>query len=333
MGMSPVKIIFTPLIGFFLFLWARILLSLSSNSCFILWISLEINILGFLPLISFNGNKMLENTIKYFLIQGVSSSMFLLFSILRILLNRKMFDLIIIISLIVKLGSAPFHMWFVSLLRVVSLNTLFLLSTIQKLIPLIILSALNFSTVFMYIFIVLNSFTIFYSGGLSKTLNTVLAFSRINNLRWILLSGSGNLSITIFYFTIYLFLITGVLILFWRPRNTVPSQIVISRLGYGVIGLFTIFSLAGLPPLIGFLGKLFIIKQIFDPSITMIFVILVFRSLFILLFYMRFSYAGVTIVPYNKSSLRTKSNSYSMSIYTRILLRFNVFRLLVPYVS
>merc|ERR1712112_364179 len=184
------------LIGFFLFLWARILLSLSSNSCFILWISLEINILGFLPLISFNGNKILENTIKYFLIQGVSSSMFLLFSILRILLNREMFDLIIIISLI-------------------------------------ILSALNFSTVFMYIFIVLNSFTIFYSGGLSKTLNTVLAFSRINNLRWILLSGSGNLSITIFYFTIYLFLITGVLILFWRPRNTVPSQIVISRFGYG----------------------------------------------------------------------------------------------------
>merc|ERR1712133_200180 len=219
------------------------------------------------------------------------------------------------------------------LLRVVSLNTLFFTLDYSKAYPFNYFKCAQFFNCILYIFIVLNSFIIFYSGGLSKTLNTVLAFSRINNLRWILLSGSGNLSITVFYFTIYLFLITGVLILFWRPRNTVPSQIVISRLGYGVIGLFTIFSLAGLPPLIGFLGKLFIIKQIFDPSITMIFVILVFRSLFILLFYMRFSYAGVTMVPYNKSSLRTKSNSYSMSMYTRILLRFNVFRLLVPYVS
>ena len=333
MGLTPVKIIFTPIIGFILFLWSRILLSLSSNSRFIMWISLEMNILGFLPLMSFNGNKILENTIKYFLIQGISSSVFLIFSILSILFYRDLFDLVLLISLIVKLGSSPFHMWFISLIGVVSLNTLFILSTIQKLIPLIIISTLNFSTVFLYIFVFLNSITIFYSGRVSKNLNSVLAFSRINNLRWIFVSVATNFSMTIFYFLIYLFLIIGVLILFWRPRNCVPTQIVMSRLGYGVISLFTIFSLAGLPPLIGFLGKLFIVKQIFDPTLITLFVILMFSSLFILLFYMGFTYSGVTMVPYNKQFQKPKNMSSIICTYTRVLLGFNLFRFLIPYVS
>merc|ERR1719430_313599 len=45
--------------------------------------------------------------------------------------------------IIIKLGAAPFHRWFLSLSKTLSLLILMLISTVQKIIPIIILRLLN----------------------------------------------------------------------------------------------------------------------------------------------------------------------------------------------
>ena len=72
---------------------------------------MELNILSFLGiLLASNNLYYVEISIKYFLVQRISSIIF--FLILIIMLSRKInfrFQFILFIVLIVKLGVAPFH--------------------------------------------------------------------------------------------------------------------------------------------------------------------------------------------------------------------------------
>merc|ERR1711915_939691 len=70
-------------------------------------------------------------------------------------------SVILIIRIIIKLGAAPFHGWFISIIKRSSLWILFLLSTVQKLIPLLILSNLKISN-FVLMFFFINYFSFCY---------------------------------------------------------------------------------------------------------------------------------------------------------------------------
>jgi len=253
----------------------------------------------------------------------MSSTFFLFFSICSLVFSNKILEGLVLFSLIIKLGACPFHIWFISLINSVRLHTLFIISTLQKLIPLIIINVLGFSGNMVMVFILLNSILVFYRGVIRIKLNTVLAFSSINNLRWILLGTGLSIHIVLFYFSIYFILIAGVLVIFWSPFSSTPSQLSVLNYFHGLGSLIIMFSLAGLPPLLGFLSKLIIIKIILGLTRFFLLIIIVFRSLFILYFYMRYSYRRINIIPSNKLSLNVKSNSLFKSLYLFILLCFN----------
>merc|ERR1719481_1643070 len=59
---------------------------------------------------------------KYFLIQRISSTFFLFFSICNIIFSNTIFEILILSSLIIKLGACPFHIWFISLINSVRLH-------------------------------------------------------------------------------------------------------------------------------------------------------------------------------------------------------------------
>lgn len=46
---------------------------------------------------------------------------------------------LVVLALLIKLGAAPLHLWFIRVLRLRRLETLVLLSTVQKVIPLLLL--------------------------------------------------------------------------------------------------------------------------------------------------------------------------------------------------
>ena len=85
-----------------------------------IWIGIEIRMLRFLLVLMFSDlYQEHSNTVKYFLFQSMGSIILLL----RISLLRELKMLRILVTMM-KLGIAPFHLWFISLMRKISIMRL-----------------------------------------------------------------------------------------------------------------------------------------------------------------------------------------------------------------
>nr|YP_010952502.1 NADH dehydrogenase subunit 2 [Neogurelca himachala]WMQ52757.1 NADH dehydrogenase subunit 2 [Neogurelca himachala] len=285
---------------FFLFiLFFSSLISISSNSWFGCWIGLEINLLSFIPLIS-NSNNLLssEASLKYFLTQSIASMNFL-FSILMKLILMKNFEMNFFImiminsSLLMKMGSAPFHFWFPNISEGLSWFNNFILMTWQKITPLILLSYyFNFN--FLYFIIIMN-ILIGAGGGLNQTsLRKLMAFSSINNLGWMIFSMMISENLWMFYFFMYSFLISIMFFLFYILNMFFINQLFINNLNSMIkLNLLINFlSLGGLPPFLGFLPKWMIINILMINKFYILTFIMVMGSLITIFFYIRIIYSS-----------------------------------------
>nr|YP_008757807.1 NADH dehydrogenase subunit 2 [Agrotis segetum]AGO44127.1 NADH dehydrogenase subunit 2 [Agrotis segetum] len=285
---------------FFLFiLFFSTLISISSNSWFGCWIGLEINLLSFIPLIS-NSNNLLatEASLKYFLTQSIASINFL-FTILIKMIFMKNFEMNNFISImmnssmLMKMGSTPFHFWFPNIIEGLSWFNSFILMTWQKITPMIILSYyLNKN--FIIIIIILN-IMIGAIGGLNQTsLRKLMAFSSINNLGWMLSSLMISETLWFFYIFMYSFMISIMCFLFYILNMYFINQLFINNMNFFIkINLLINFlSLGGLPPFIGFFPKWIIINFLINNNMYLLTFIFVLMSLIMLFFYIRISYSA-----------------------------------------
>nr|YP_010327116.1 NADH dehydrogenase subunit 2 [Agrotis munda]UNP54381.1 NADH dehydrogenase subunit 2 [Agrotis munda] len=285
---------------FFLFiLFFSTLISISSNSWFGCWIGLEINLLSFIPLIS-NSNNLLatEASLKYFLTQSIASINFL-FTILIKMIFMKNFEMNNFISImmnssmLMKMGSTPFHFWFPNIIEGLSWFNSFILMTWQKITPMIILSYyLNKNFI---IIIIMMNIVIGAIGGLNQTsLRKLMAFSSINNLGWMLSSIMISETLWFFYIFMYSFMISIMCFLFYILNMYFINQLFINNMNFFIkINLLINFlSLGGLPPFIGFFPKWIIINFLINNNMYLLTFIFVVMSLIMLFFYIRISYSA-----------------------------------------
>nr|UKG18975.1 NADH dehydrogenase subunit 2 [Dendrolimus punctatus] len=276
------------------------LISISSNSWFGCWIGLEINLLSFIPLISNSNNLLMsEASLKYFLTQSIAS-INLLFSILMKMILLKNFDLnnflsiMINSSLLMKMGSAPFHFWFPNIVEGLSWFNNFILMSWQKITPMILLSYYmnnNFLLIMMMINIMIGAI-----GGLNQTsLRKLMAYSSINNLGWMIFAITISENLWIFYFTTYSFLISIMIFMFYNLNMFFINQLFINNMNSMIkINLFINFlSLGGLPPFIGFLPKWIIINFLINNKMFLLSFIFIMMSLIMLFFYIRIIYSSL----------------------------------------
>nr|YP_010526973.1 NADH dehydrogenase subunit 2 [Ambulyx schauffelbergeri]UXR12310.1 NADH dehydrogenase subunit 2 [Ambulyx schauffelbergeri] len=285
---------------FFLFiLFFSTMISISANSWFGCWIGLEINLLSFIPLIS-NSNNLLssEASLKYFLTQSIASMNFL-FSVLikmNLMKNFEMNNFISIMinsSLLMKMGSAPFHFWFPNISEGLSWFNNFILMTWQKITPMILLSY-YFNMNFLYYIIMLNVM-IGAIGGINQTsLRKMMAFSSINNLGWMMFSIMISENLWMFYFFMYSFLISIMFFLFFILNMFFINQLFINNMNFMIkLNLLINFlSLGGLPPFIGFLPKWIIINFLMINKLYFLTLIMVMSSLITIYFYIRIIYSS-----------------------------------------
>merc|ERR1712117_208415 len=85
-------------------------------------------------------------------------------------------------------------------------------------------------------------------------------------------------------------LFIGIFIIFFYPVKRVSNQIFRSGHYNKLIKIFTLLSLGGLPPFLGFLGKLYILKVSILMINSWFLFLLVIRSLVVLFIYIRFSF-------------------------------------------
>lgn len=126
-------------------------------------------------------------------------------------INNNFYELLILSTLLLKNGAAPFHFWFPGVIEGLSWINGLILITWQKIAPLILISY-NINYNFFLISIIL-SIIIGALGGLNQTsLRKLIAFSSINHLGWILIAIINN---ELLWFTYFFFIQFYQYQLFW----------------------------------------------------------------------------------------------------------------------
>nr|YP_010274878.1 NADH dehydrogenase subunit 2 [Satarupa nymphalis]UJV31573.1 NADH dehydrogenase subunit 2 [Satarupa nymphalis]WNO18654.1 NADH dehydrogenase subunit 2 [Satarupa nymphalis khamensis] len=285
---------------FFFILMLSTFISISSNSWMGCWIGLEINLLSFIPLIS-NSNNLLssETAIKYFLIQSIASINFLFTILLKLILIKNFeinnfFSILINSSLLMKMGSAPFHFWFPNIIEGMSWLNCFILMSWQKITPMILLSYyLNKNFLMM---IMLMNTIIGAIGGINQTsLRKLMSFSSINNLGWMMFSILISESLWLMYFILYSFLISIMCFMFYIMNIYFINQLFIYNMNFLMkfILFMNFLSMGGLPPFLGFFPKWMIINFMIFNKFYIISFIFIMMSLITLFFYIRIIYSCV----------------------------------------
>uniref|UniRef100_UPI0030026BE4 NADH dehydrogenase subunit 2 n=1 Tax=Acromantis hesione TaxID=2033270 RepID=UPI0030026BE4 len=283
-----------------------VLISLCANSWMGAWMGLEINLLSFIPLLSSNKNMLsTESSLKYFLIQAIASSA-LLFLILLKTSNLEMFyftknwpwNNLIMIPLLMKIACAPFHWWLPSVVEGLSWMNCFMILSVQKIAPLVMISYMITNNHFIQFMIIFSAF-VGAIGGLNQiSLRKILSFSSINHIGWMLTTMILGSNLWFMYFIIYTANIITVISMTTTFSLSYISQ-TFNSLNNKKIIKFTLFmallSLGGLPPFLGFFPKWIAIQfmtqnlMIFTPTI------LILSSLLTLYYYMRIMYTTLMI--------------------------------------
>nr|YP_009343071.1 NADH dehydrogenase subunit 2 [Pacifastacus leniusculus]APS87298.1 NADH dehydrogenase subunit 2 [Pacifastacus leniusculus] len=306
-------------------------LCISSNSWFGAWVGLELNLMSFIPLISSSNNLYSsESSLKYFLIQALASIM-IIFSISFTLMMVN-FILFFSLSLLLKLGAAPFHFWFPQVMEGLNWLQVMILLTIQKIGPMILLSYLmydKYSITMVFISSVLSAF-IGAVGGMNQTfLRKIMAFSSINHMSWMFFAMIVSEICWLIYFLIYCILSIMVVMSFYLHQAYHFSHLINSGVPTisKMFSMMSLLSLGGLPPFLGFIPKWIVIQEMIKFKFFYLLIIFLLMSLLTLYFYMRVGMTFLTLIfPFSSWSMK----SYESGFYMPMVLSVNFFGLFIP---
>nr|AFB19429.1 NADH dehydrogenase subunit 2 [Garrulax poecilorhynchus] len=295
-------------------------ITISSNHWIMAWAGLEINTLAILPLISKSHHpRAIEAATKYFLVQAAASAL-VLFSSMTNAWHTGQWDitqlthptscLILTSAIAMKLGLAPFHFWFPEVLQGSPLTTGLLLSTVMKFPPITLLfmtsPSLN-QTLLTYMAIL--SAALGGWMGLNQTqVRKILAFSSISHLGWMAIIISYAPKLTLLNFYLYALMTTTVFLTLNSTKTLNLSTLMTTWTKTPALSamlFLTLLSLAGLPPLTGFLPKWLIIQELTKQDMVAAAIMISILSLLSLFFYLRLAYcATITLPPHTTNHMK-----------------------------
>nr|WJH18367.1 NADH-ubiquinone oxidoreductase chain 2 [Coccyzus americanus] len=313
-------------------------ITISSNHWIMAWTGLEINTLAIIPLIAKSHHpRAIEAAIKYFLVQAAASTLLLFSSMTNAWatgqwditqMNNPTSCILLTTAIAMKLGLVPFHFWFPEVLQGSPLTTALLLSTIMKLPPITILFMVSHSmNPTLLSVMAIASAALGGWMGLNQTqMRKILAFSSISHLGWMTIIIIYNPNLTLLNFLIYSIMTSTVFLTLNTTKTLKLSTMMISwtktPILYSTLTL-TLLSLAGLPPLTGFLPKWLIIFDLTKQDLTPAATLMAILSLLGLFFYLRLAfYSTITLPPnstnYMKQWHTNKAPNISIAILTSL---------------
>nr|YP_009169446.1 NADH dehydrogenase subunit 2 [Naticarius hebraeus]AKL90643.1 NADH dehydrogenase subunit 2 [Naticarius hebraeus] len=319
------------------------LFSISSSHWLGIWAGLEINLIGFLPILVYQKSMSeSESAVKYFIVQALGSSLLMfgslsgcsiLFSWENISsLDFSLMSLLIISSgLITKMGMFPFHYWLPSVMAGLPWVSCMLLATWQKIAPILLINSL-FELNFMYYFMLTICFLAGTSsivggiGGMNQTqIRAILAYSSIGHLGWMVFALSQSVWAMKMYFSIYILISLCIFINLWymnlnimKSLNTLMKFSVYSSTSVMVM----LMSLGGLPPLLGFISKWVVIVSSMNNIFWSFLLLLILGSVMSLFYYLSL-YFSVFLGSSKKFYLKSMTNE-GLSFFTMSSLFMNL---------
>ncbi len=252
-----------------------------------------------------------------------------------------------LVSIFFKLGLFPFHFWLPTIYENISYKTLLFIFIIPKTTYIFVCLFLLYNTFFfcieylinyIYIFAILSIFIGSFCAIYQKNIKRLLSFSSINNIGYILLiiilySSNSNINLIFytFFYILNLFLFFF-LIQFIKKLNNY-NEIYIQNINefsnlfkinskISIIFAFIVFSIAGLPPFLGFYPKYMLLIDIFNNKLTIYGLCILIVTLISTYYYIKL----IKIVFFEKN---LKNNKYfflfNNSIYLNFLQKKNNF--------
>lgn len=222
----------------------------------------------------------------YFLIQALSSFLIIFSRISnRLFLSTNISWLYLTLALIIKLRIPPFHFWIPVISKFFSWHRLFILLTIQKIIPFYIISLITIPTFFFYVILILCAIIPPYIILNINNFKILLSYSSINQTRWIIILITLKPIIWLQYFLFYRTILFFI-IFFIEYLKIKKNYRNISLQNINIIIILFILNLARMPPFSFFYIKWFrIFYLILNSQIILIIIIIIIRSFIILYIY------------------------------------------------
>nr|YP_010531125.1 NADH dehydrogenase subunit 2 [Runaria punctata]UXW93347.1 NADH dehydrogenase subunit 2 [Runaria punctata] len=268
------------------------IMAISSNSWMSMWMSLEINMMSFIPLLINKSMHFSSNTmIKYFLTQASSSSL-LIISLMMMKtfpFSNQYMNSLMTLSLLFKLGASPFHWWMPSMINEMSwLNCLILLSW-QKIIPLYMINLMEYKSILINVCASLSALMGSISGLNQTSLKMIMVYSSITHTGWMIYITLINKKMLIMYLITYMSLIMTITMTCKTMKLMYLTQMFMmnnKNIMLKMMMMMSFLSLSGLPPLLGFMPKIFTLILMMNNNMIIEPLILMMSTLISLKFYM-----------------------------------------------
>jgi proton-translocating NADH-quinone oxidoreductase chain N len=222
--------------------------------------------------------------------------------------------ILICISLFIKLSIAPFHFWSLDVYEGSPNSTTFFFAVVPKMALFVLLMRLcyvSFYQIFienfqMYFFLlaVLSVFVGSLGGLEQRKLKTLLAYSSISHTGYLLLSFStGNLEgMQMMFYYLVIYMVSGLafwaVYLFLRQKRSFYFNKSNKELGdlvllnesnpmLALILAITLFSIAGIPPIVGFLAKIGVFLVVVKSSAYLVALLSILFSVISTFYYLR----------------------------------------------
>nr|YP_009944070.1 NADH dehydrogenase subunit 2 [Tyrannus savana]ADU32692.1 NADH dehydrogenase subunit II [Tyrannus savana]QOD95914.1 NADH dehydrogenase subunit 2 [Tyrannus savana] len=315
-------------------------ITISSNHWMMAWTGLEINTLAILPLISKSHHpRAIEASTKYFLVQAAASTL-LLFSSMSNAWFTGQWDItqlthpascmLLTAAISMKLGLVPFHFWFPEVLQGSSLMTSLLLATIMKFPPtiLLFLTSPSLNPTLLSVMAIASAALGGWMGLNQTQIRKIMAFSSISHLGWMTIILIYNPKLMLITFYLYS-LTTSAIFFALNSTNTLKLSTLMTMWSkipiLATTLMLTLLSLAGLPPLTGFLPKWLIIQELTKQELTATATIIALLSLLGLFFYLRLAYcATITLPPNSANHMKQWQTSKTVNSLTSTLITLSI---------
>nr|AEW46255.1 NADH dehydrogenase subunit 2 [Gehyra brevipalmata] len=301
-------------------IWSLLITSLSTSTIItaasyhwlLAWIGLELNTLSILPIIMKPHHpRATEAATKYFIIQTLAAAMILFASTLNawktghwVISNTEnpLLTTTITMAIMLKLGTAPTHLWYPEILQGASLNTALIISTWQKIAPLTMLYMMhnNLPNTLLLLIGLLSALIGGWAGLNQTQMRKILAHSSIAHMGWLLFALSMNEPLATLTLATYIMMTTAM----FSSLNMTNTK-TITDMGTTwttsptmlTLTLLILTSLGGLPPMTGFMPKLLILYSLTTTNLLSLATLLAFASLPSLFFYIRMAHMTTLTTP------------------------------------
>nr|AAL16571.1 NADH dehydrogenase subunit 2 [Coryphopterus hyalinus] len=287
-------------------------ITFASSHWLLAWMGMEINTLAILPLMTRHHHpRNVEAATKYFLVQAAGAATLLMAGLTNAWLTGQ-WDINLIshpaavvmatLALSLKLGLAPLHTWLPEVLQGVELDTGLILSTFQKLGPFVLLVQFPSHNQELLVFLAVCSTVVGGLGGLNQTQQDpqVLAYSSTAHLGWMVVVMDYHPGLASLYLALYILMTTTLFLCLMINNTTTLNALALSSATTPLLRIMlplTALSLAGLPPLTGFLPKLLILEELVNQDRPFLALFMGMSSLISLYYYLQIAYTAAISSP------------------------------------